>query len=64
MKTAIGSIGVQWVPEQPFLDLTAPQAPVTVEIDHHRNVLYIHVGPVTVFRMCRITGKIVVSEDI
>lgn len=59
----IDARGVQYTADQPQLDITAPQGQVHVEIDHHRNVLYVHVDSVTVFRMCRITGKIIVSED-
>lgn len=34
------------------LDITAPQM-VEVEIDHARNVLYVHVDGITRLRVCR-----------
>ena len=37
----------------PQLDITAPEWPVEVEVDHRRNVLYVHAEGVTILRICR-----------
>jgi hypothetical protein len=48
-------------PELPQLDITAPDHDITVEVDRGRGVLYVHVGPITVLRICRIK-QITVTE--
>lgn len=48
----------------PSLDITEPSTEVTVEIDHHRKVLYVHLEGYTCLRICRIPGKIKVIPDL
>jgi hypothetical protein len=48
---------------QPHMDITEPAHRVIVEIDDARKVLYVHVGPVTILRICRIPGDVEVIKS-
>jgi hypothetical protein len=48
------SAGFSYDPAIPQLDITAPEHEVQIESDSATGVLYVHVGPVTVLRICRI----------
>jgi hypothetical protein len=49
----IKAIGVSYDPDQPFLDITGPEQEIRIEADLRRGILYVHVGPITVLRICR-----------
>lgn len=60
---AMPSITVSTQRALPQLDLTgeADDTPVTIEIDHKRKVMYIHVEGQTVLRICR--AEFVIEEN-
>jgi hypothetical protein len=49
-------------PGIPQLDITKPDFDITIEIDEPRGVMYIHVGPVTVLRICQVKKFIVLTH--
>jgi hypothetical protein len=53
-KSAMEARGFSYDPDVPQLDITAPTSEVQIELDLDRGVLYVHVGPVTVLRICQI----------
>jgi hypothetical protein len=48
---------------KPQLDITEPDGDVVVEYDRHRGVLYVHMEGVTVLRVCRIEGNVILQRD-
>jgi hypothetical protein len=54
-------LGHSYDPILPQLDITAPKDDVSIEVDARRHVVYVHVGPVTVLRICR-TGQVTVTQ--
>lgn len=43
----------------PQLDITQPEGPVVIEVDHRRKVMYVHIEGFTVLRICRAEGYVV-----
>jgi hypothetical protein len=48
---------------QPHVDITKPAHRVIVEIDDTRKVMYVHIGPVTILRICQIPGDVEVIKS-
>jgi hypothetical protein len=62
-KVNLECVGFSVEVNQPHIDITGPTHRVIVEIDNARKVMYVHVGPLTVLRVCRIPGDVEVIKS-